>query len=466
MKVLSLFFLLTLSMIHACKADSTIVLKYSDFMRMVIENHPISKAARLQVEKGALSELQARGSFDPKLFGVYDQKFFESKNYFAILNGGLKIPTWYGIEFKAGYETNNGAFLNDENITPSAGLYYAGISLPIGQGLFIDERRAALRKAKLINQASLSQQILAQNELCYDAGKAYWDWFLAFNQQRIALEALNLANQRLKAVVESERAGDRSKVDTLEASIQMQERYVSLLQSQIELNNKSLWLSTFIWSANNEPLQITDNLIAPDYATAEQAFENMLPPNFNDSVNLSQHPLIQYYQFELRKLKIDQELKTEKLKPVIDLNYNLLQNSPNVNNLNTENYKWGVALGFPIFIRKERAELKLSKIKVKEVELDLENKQVLLNNKIQMGIRELEIATNQVSFYGKTLNDQLSLLGAERLLFEAGESNLFMINARESAYINASNKFVDLMVKKFKAALFTAYSLGMISQLN
>ncbi|MBK8847151.1 MAG: TolC family protein [Bacteroidetes bacterium] len=442
------------------------VLKYSDFMQMVITNHPVSKAARLMVDRGAMAEQQARGNFDPKLFGVYDQKFFESKNYFALLNSGLKIPTWYGIEFKGGYETNNGVFLNDENTTPSSGLWYAGISIPVGQGLFIDERRAALRKAKLINQASLSQQILAQNELCYDAGKAYWDWFLAFNQQRIAIEAYNATNQRLQAVVESERAGDRSKVDTLEASIQMQERYVSMLQSRIELNNKTLWLSTFIWNDNDEPLQINDNLVAPDYAAAEQEFDKMLPPNLNDTGAINNHPLIYYYQVELRKLRIDQELKSEKLKPVVDLNYNLLQNNANINNLNTENYKWGVSVGFPIFIRKERAELKLAKIKVKEVELDLENKRVQLNNKLQMGVRELEIVTDQVNFYGKTLTDQMSLLNAERSLFDAGESNLFMINARESAYINASNKYVDLISKKYKAALFTAYSLGMISQMK
>jgi hypothetical protein len=40
-------------------------------------------------------------------------------------------------------------YLNPENTVPNAGLTSLGISVPLGQGLFINQRMADLRKAKM-----------------------------------------------------------------------------------------------------------------------------------------------------------------------------------------------------------------------------------------------------------------------------------------------------------------------------
>jgi hypothetical protein len=61
----------------------------------------------------------------------------------------FKNPTWYGIEIKAGFDQNEGYYLNPENTVPNAGLTSLGISVPLGQGLFINQRMADLRKAKM-----------------------------------------------------------------------------------------------------------------------------------------------------------------------------------------------------------------------------------------------------------------------------------------------------------------------------
>jgi hypothetical protein len=47
------------------------------------------------------------------------------------------------------FEQNEGYYLNPENTVPNTGLASIGISVPLGQGLFINQRMADLRKAKM-----------------------------------------------------------------------------------------------------------------------------------------------------------------------------------------------------------------------------------------------------------------------------------------------------------------------------
>ena len=47
--------------------------------------------------------------------GIIILKKFKDKEYYNKLNSVFKIPTYYGIEFKANIEDNSGLFLNPEN---------------------------------------------------------------------------------------------------------------------------------------------------------------------------------------------------------------------------------------------------------------------------------------------------------------------------------------------------------------
>jgi hypothetical protein len=90
--------------------------------------------------------------------------------YYSILNSSFKIP-WYGIEIKAGFDQNEGYYLNPENTVPNAGLTSLGISVPLGQGLFINQRMADLRKAKM--QMQLGQAGLQAIAVLYDASVCF-----------------------------------------------------------------------------------------------------------------------------------------------------------------------------------------------------------------------------------------------------------------------------------------------------
>ena len=447
--------------------DSAKVFDFKSYLNLVKQYHPLAKQAQLQLKKGEANVLKARGGFDPRINSDLDQKYYKGSQYYSLFNSGLKIPTWYGIEFGAGFEQNQGSNLNPENILPQSGLAYAGVSLSLGKGLFIDERRFALKQAKIFNEAAQSEQMNMLNDLLNHAGKAYWDWFLAYKQFRVYQEAYVFAEQRFTAVKQSALLGDRPFVDTLEAGIQLQERRMSLGQAELDYINKSLMLSVYLWFENNTPLELDRNTIPIDELVFETNKTSLLAlRNQIDSLILS-HPEMQLYGFKLDGMAVEKRLKQEQLKPSVNLKYNPLLSSGSAPfaNYSSNNYNWGIGLSMPILLRKERGDVRVMELMIQETELAIKQKNLELNNKAQANINECFLSSEQLKLYTETVKQYAQMLEAEKQIFNAGESSLFMINAREISYLNAKIKWIELQVKNQKAILSAYHSLGIIQSL-
>lgn len=463
-RLTSLFFTLTIAYTGFTQTDSTTLLSPKDFYNLVLKYHPVVQQAKLKPVAGNFNLLKARGGFDPKIYSDVDQKVFNEKQYYSLINSGMKVPTWFGLEFKGGYEQNQGYLLNNENSTPNTGLWYAGASITLGQGLFIDERRAVLRQAEIYRNASENEQRILINEVIYNAGKSYWDWFMAYSQVLVFRNALNTAQERFNGVKQSAYLGDRPFIDTLEAGIQVQDRKLSLQQAELDFINRALQLSTYLWFENNVPLELKPN-------TVPLNDENIVldPVRIDvykkelDSLGLN-HPILQWSQYKIDILKIDERLKKEKLKPVFNVNYNALTYSTSetsvINNYTINNYKWGLNFSMPVLLRKERGDLNLTRLKIKEAQYELQNKNLEIKNKVLMALNESKTLNDQIKLYTQTVKDYDNLLRSEKRMFDGGESSLFMINAREISYLNAKNKLIELKTKYEKSILTIEYAIG------
>jgi outer membrane protein TolC len=448
-------------------------LGFEQFMQIVQQHHPVALQSELQPEFGEATVRMARGSFDPKAFGDLNQKYFDGSNYFSLLDAGLKIPTWFGVELKSGFEQNRGSYLNPENRNPDSGLWYAGISLPLGQGMFIDQRRAELKKARLFNVGSDIERQFMMNELVYEASKAYWSWFNAFHSNRVMEEAIELAEVRFQAVIRSAELGDRPFIDTLEASIQLQQRQQQFLQAQLDLQNARAFLEVFLWADGTIPLELESTTL-PEEALETLIISETNVPRFgpdNQLLNWSEidslllkHPQLLLGNLKIETLEVDARLKREMLKPSLDLQYNALSQPIGGDPLaaySINNYKWGVHFSMPLFLRKERGSLALTELKINETKLDLELKRAELKFKATAALNSWSNTRSQFQLYFRTAIDFRLLLEAEQQLFFGGESSLFMVNARETAYINAQLKVVEIMEKNKKALAEVQYSFAL-----
>ena len=412
-------------------------LTYTEFLGYVKKYHPLVKNANLEINKAQANLMMARGGFDPKIEVDFIKKQFKDKEYYSILNSSFKIPTWYGIEIKAGFDNNEGIYLNPENTVPNQGLTSLGISVPLGQGLFINQRMADVRKAKIQMQLSQSERKLQAIAVLYDASLAYFNWKKNFNEVKL-YEAYNKNAQiRFKGTKTLVIQGDKPAIDSIEAGINVKNRRLNLEDSKLKLAKAKLELANFLWLENNIPLELSEELI-PE-TQLEFTIQESLKTNdlLNADFSITNHPKINALQSKIDILNVEKKLKANMLLPKIDVGYSYLSEPSYIDNYQFKDYKIGLDFYFPLFLRKERGSLKLAKYKVQETEFALDLEKVQLSNKINAQKMEIESLLRQKELIKGLVEDNLTMLNSEERLFSFGESSLFLINTRENNLVSA-----------------------------
>ena len=438
------------------------VLGFKEYLGYVKKYHPVAKQAQLNIAMGQANLMKARGGFDPKIEVDYDRKEFKGTEYWDRLNTTFKIPTWFGIELKGNFQQNDGYYLNRDETLPDDGLYSAGVSMSLAQGFWINERMATLRKAKYFREQSKAEQDLQVNEVLYRASVAYFDWLQAHKDTKVYQDFLENAEIRFNGIRASALAGDKAMIDTVEAKIAVRNRALGFEQAKVNLMKKSLELSNFLW-IEDVPVELREE-IRPDENVeldVDTTLEIQGVPL--DSFNLENHPKLVSLEYKIEGLQVDKRLKSNKLLPKLDVEYNFITETPELmNSFVTENYKGGLSFQVPLFLRKERGDLKLAKFKLKDAQFERDNAQVEILNKVTAIFKELDSYTLQNELIDDIVKDYSTLLTAEERKFSFGESSLFLINSRESKLIDAYLKQNEMENKFFKtkAILFKSLAIN------
>lgn len=446
-------YLLFFMLFSPLKANNPITTTFSfeTFLSYVKKHHPLVKQANLTLSIGEANLLKARGSFDPKIEVDYNSKQFKNTEYYDEFNATFKVPVWYGVEFKANYENNTGVYLDPSMTVPEDGLYSAGVSLSLAQGLIMSDRMATLKKARFFQEQTNADRDLLVNQLLFEASIAYFKWLQAYNEEMIYANFLDNASIRLNAIRESYEAGDKAAIDTIEAKITAQNWLLGYEAAKLKRLKSSLEASNFLW-LNDIPLEFEDNVVPelPSQTTINNSlFTEIITP---DTLLLESHPKLRSLEAKIGSLEIDKRLKSNKLLPKLDVQYNFLASDYEQQYLfNTSNYKAFVNFSMPIFLRKERGDLQLAKLKLQDVtyernatSLGLRNKIIAVNTEIVSLSEQQEIIQNVVKNY------EVLLKGEERKFF-LGESSLFMINSREQSLISSRLKENDISIKRLTA---------------
>lgn len=422
---------------------------YNEFLGYVKKYHPLVKNANLQINKAQANLMMARGGFDPKIEVDFKEKKFKNKEYYSILNSSFKIPTWYGIEIKAGFDNNEGIYLNPENTVPNQGLTSLGITIPLGQGLFINQRMADVRKAKIQIQLSEAERKLQASAVLYDASIAYFNWKKNYSEVKLYETYNKNSKIRFEGIKSLIKAGDKRAIDSVEAGISVKNRLLSLENSKLKLNKAKLELSNFLWLDDAIPLELSDEL-TPE-SDLEATIQETLKTNdlVNNEFTLESHPKINALENKIEILTLEKKLKANMLLPKIDVGYTYLSEPSYIDNYQFEDYKIGLNFYFPLFLRKERGSLKLAKYKIQETGFVLNLEKVQLSNKINAQKMEIRSLAKQNQIIKTLATDYTAMLNSEERLFSFGESSLFLINSRESSLINAQLASIDLENRYF-----------------
>ena len=460
-----LLILFLYSDIKAQSAQTAFELTPELFNEMVKAYHPNAFKANLLTDKAKQKLREARGKFDPQLYSELDHKVFKKSQYFSNQESGIKIPTLGGVEFKAAFEKNEGVFLNPENSVPEQGLGIIGISIPVLQGMFTDQRRTGLRQAKSGQDMAQADLILSLNSLLYEAQSAYWEWAGAYYLLEALNEFENASRIRFEAIKNGYFQGDQAAIDTTEALIQWQEAQRMLQDTDAKYQKYFFDLQNFLWDERGVPLEVSGNLKPINFPELELTTTFAID-SLSDwmETQKSNHPKLQKFGAKQAILTAEKRLKIEKLKPKLNLEYNMLSQSADFGNgyfqqgMYENNYKFGFEAKFPLFLREARGSLNQTKIKLQENELDVWQAQQEIKNKVWTYFQQSELLNTQVSQYRETVGLYLRMVQAERTKFDNGESSLFLVNSRELKWISAREKYIKGKVTYFKtiAAFYEA----------
>lgn len=444
--------------------DSTKPFTLENFYELIRINHPVVKQAALLGEMAKQEIRLAKGNFDPKLEAEFLSKQYEGKEYYSIFNSSIKFPTVFPVDPVVGFDRNSGVNLNPERYISSDFDYkqfYAGIAIPLGRGLITDERRTTLKQAELLRTMNEVEQVKLINKFLLEATKAYWQWNYSYYNYKLLNQSITVANELFNRVKLNYSMGEASGIDTLQAKITLQQRTIEQQEALLEFKNQGLVISTYLWDSLMNPLTLDMQWVPVSIDQPDLQPDVLQTLLEQAKVN---HPDLQKLEIKLEQLENERKLAAENLKPQLNLNYYLIDQPFSSNGTNSitfdDNYKLGLDFSFPLFLRKERAKLNMTKLKVSNTSYEKALAERIVINEVLNSYNRL------INLQGivKTQHDMAvnydRLLQAELLNLEQGESDLFKINLQMEKLIAAQSKWLKVVTEFEKERAYLYWAAG------
>jgi outer membrane protein TolC len=244
------------------------------------------------------------------------------------------------------------------------------------------------------------------------------------------------ANIRYKGIENLIKEGDKPAIDSVEAGIIVRNRKLSLEDSQLKLAKAKLELSNYLWLENNIPMELQDSIIPEEnlmFTVKETLRTNEL---MVANQSIANNPKINALENKIQMLDVERKLKANMLLPKIDLGYSYLSEPSAFDQYKFQDYKVGLNFYFPLFLRKERGSLKITKFEMQDAQFNLDLEKVQLTNKIIAQQTEIASLEKQKKLIDDLVKDNQTMLNSEERLFTFGESSLFLINTRENNLVN------------------------------
>jgi outer membrane protein TolC len=433
-----------------------------NFYQLITRYHPVVKQTDLLSDVARQEIRLARGNFDPKIESEFLLKHYNNTEYYRLFNGGIKFPTASPVTPTIGMERNTGERLNPEHYISSDYNYqqlYAGISLPLGQGLITDDRRTALKQAELFSKMMEAEQVKLINKLLLEAAKDYWQWYYSYYNYRLASRTTAIAEEIFRRVKMNFDGGELASMDTVQANITLLERQVNMQEALLALKNNTIKVSTYLWDSTMNPVDLSLQH-APVVPSASVILSQNILEELISEANVN-HPELRKLNLKIQQLELDRRLASEYMKPRVNVSYYMLNQPFNPEGITNsfvwnDNYKLGIDFSMPLFLRKERAKIAQTRLKISNstYDRDITRRQI---------INDIQSAYNQLVNNGAILQQQRAmvdnyyrLMNAELLNLENGESDLFKINVQQEKLFNAQSKLIKTIAdyEKQKSVLY------------
>jgi outer membrane protein TolC len=439
------------------------VVSFEAYAAQVRSAHPVARQARLLSEQARAEQQVARGAFDPVLSAAWDRKTFGSTEYYDYAAAKLTVPTPLGVDVVLGYERADGRYINPDRRTPAAGLLTAGLSVPLGQRVVTDERRTALAVARALRTAADAERDATANRLVLQAAKDYAAWYETWRRAGVATEGVALAEFRLDALRRRVRAGESAPVDTVEAGLELERRGVQREEAAQALYAARLRAEAHLWGAAGEPAALPAGAVPTWVAAATVEVDSAGVARWVSRA-LGTHPEVRRAGARVEQAAAQRRFALQQLLPAVELQAAALGDGgapiPALGAAADDHAKIGATAKLPLLLLRERGRLAAATARAEQQELDRARVARELGVAIRTAANDVAAADRLLAGQRRAASQARLLRDAEQRRFEAGESTLFLVNARERTVLDEATKLAAIEAKRLVAGVELAAALG------
>ncbi|MEC8231100.1 MAG: TolC family protein [Pseudomonadota bacterium] len=402
----------------------------------------------------AAAELEiARSNFDPvieqktnsRVSGYYDgtnltQRFTNPiEDFNGSVFGEYRISDGDFPSYEGGYETL------------SAGEASVGVAISLLQNREIDKRRTELRNAGL---ATSQWQALATsliNDFIYKGIVEYIAWYESALQVSAVKELLATASEREKALVTRVEKGDLASIILTEFKANLLQQKLLLAELKQKRDAHAQMLSFYWRSSTGDMLVINETTPPSDIQWPFWIGNGQLITLRNA---LRQHPELDIMKLEQAVVENKSALAENALLPKLDLKASVARDiGSGSETLEGTETKLGLSFSYPLGNRKAKAERAQLQSKQRELQHKLVSTQQAITQRFEQALVYWTQAKDIVELQSENATLAKTLSRVERTRFDAGDSDMFVLNARAQNEIKAQIKEIKARVDLLKAEL-------------
>lgn len=455
---------LVLGALAPAQGSQSDTLTLAAFLAEVRAHHPVARQATLLEERAAADARVAVGRlFDPVLTASWDRKQFGGSEYYNYLEADLRVPTPLGVDVTLGLDRTRGTRTGADRFTPEAGTVSLGLSLPLGQGIVSDRRRAAAAEARALRDAAVGEGAAARNKLLYEATAAWAEWHAATAIAALATEGVQLAEVRLAATRQRVIAGDAAPIDTIEASLEVARRRAADAFATADLVAARETLEAMRWDAAGAPIALPASLRPGTFRVDPPPSDARLATWLEEARRA--HPEVRRTTGRADAARAARRQALVELLPDVTAKVARLADRDALDGLSGfpetgGNYSFGVKASTSLLLWSERGQAAAAGARLESADLGVADALRRMSAAARTAAAMLEAATVARENQAVAVTYARRLLEAEVTRFDAGESTLFLLNLRERTLLDESARLADTEAKAITARAALAVALG------
>jgi outer membrane protein TolC len=436
-------------------------LRLEEVLESVDRHYPPLLAALQDRVLAAADVLVASGRFDLSLKSGYEGDYL-GKYRNDVYRAGVEQATQFqGMTYFAGYQLGRGEFASYDGKlqTDLGGEYKAGLRLPLFRDRAIDSRRADLQKALIgrrVADLGIDQQRLVIIQL---ATRRYYDWVAAGQRYNVAKAVLQVAEQRDGQLREAARLGQIPAIDVTDNQRAILTRRAQVIEAERALQQASIELSLFYRDSSGSPVLPPPERLPSSFPAARDIDEQRLRDDIE--LALKRRPEIQRFREQRNQVEVDRRLAQNQLLPNIDLSLSF------TSQLGERRVGRGpndlvAALVFDLpaqrRVAKGRDLSALARIE------QFDQRERFARDQVEAEVRDAYSALKTAYDRARVLREEVEVARqlevAERVRFELGEGNLFLVNLREQATYETELREVAALTEYFRALALYEFAIA------